>query len=608
MARMACLLLAWALPVALAERIWDEFREDVSTARQSFLLQQRGGQARDSFGNLQRSGLAKESKGSGRQLPACVGGVLNLSGTYEIWNETVLPGCDVVAHSAVVHIRSQAHQLYFLGSVAFRGQLEVRGRKGELSTACVSVGGNLTVRGDLSFHSCHNGKTLNPLGGGLTVDGDLHLEEGALRFENCSGANRAWKYPGGEGGAFYVQGAYRQRAGTLEAVGCYTQGRGGTFKVKENFEVYGGNVSIRNSSALQGGSIVAHHFKVFGGDVSIRDSWADEDGGAIKAAVLVAGGGVSIRNARAKNGGAIHSWKPSEVSGGVLRIFNASAREDGGAMKADKGLRQTGGVILLERATAGNSGGQPKSVCGAYPLALQRRRVREDLGSFTSEEFSCVGELALHVASMLGAPCCSFVAAGNATKLYPALDLKEVGEEVVAVAETLDPLLVMLQMQGCDGSLLWPNLEELQMAAVTLEEQLVRCACGVAYEGHTGTPRVPWTDAAVPAPPMFRRGPVENVCPLIDDTPVIHPGSRVVIFSEKLHGEQREPAVYMKEEPITVKELKAICRTRPDLDRLRSELGHGWTVLATMSVASYSRHEVQLKLGHIQYNPHVEED
>ena len=34
-----------------------------------------------------------------------------------------------------------------------------------------------------------------------------------------------------------------------------------------------------------------------------------------------------------------------------------------------------------------------------------------------------------------------FVAAGNATKLYPALDLKEVGEEVVAVAETLDPLV-----------------------------------------------------------------------------------------------------------------------------------------------------------------------
>ncbi|CAE7264675.1 unnamed protein product [Symbiodinium microadriaticum] len=107
------------------------------------------------------------------------------------------------------------------------------------------------------------------------------------------------------------------------------------------------------------------------------------------------------------------------------------------------------------------------------------------------------------------------------------------------------------------------------MAAVTAEEQLVRCACSVAYEGHGGTPRVPWTDAAVPAPRMFRRGPVENVCPVTDETPVVHAGSRIVVFGEKLDGEEDEPKVYMKEESVTVKELKAICRNRPDLDRLR---------------------------------------
>ncbi|OLP81463.1 hypothetical protein AK812_SmicGene37995 [Symbiodinium microadriaticum] len=186
----------------------------------------------------------------------------------------------------------------------------------------------------------------------------------------------------------------------------------------------------------------------------------------------------------------IHAWKRAEVSGGVISIRNSSVSSNGGAIVAVLGLRQRGGEIRLEDVS----------------MVRVVLITGEPLGSFEPSAFGCL------VATM------GSLVSGSGVKLSAAQELEGVGEEVTAVAETLDPLLVTL-------------------------------------------------------------GPVENVCPVTDETPVVHAGSRIVVFGEKLDGEEDEPKVYMKEESVTVKELKAICRNRPDLDRLRHELGRDWVVL-----------------------------
>ncbi|OLP76034.1 hypothetical protein AK812_SmicGene44081 [Symbiodinium microadriaticum] len=50
---------------------------------------------------------------------------------------------------------------------------------------------------------------------GLRFQGNV-VFHGHLEFTNCYACNVAWKEEKGEGGAFLVEGAYRQRGGTLE--------------------------------------------------------------------------------------------------------------------------------------------------------------------------------------------------------------------------------------------------------------------------------------------------------------------------------------------------------------------------------------------------------
>lgn len=262
--------------------------------------------------------------------------------------------------------------LRFQGDVVFHGHLEIRGPQGtDNDGSCMVVGGNFTVlAGNLSFHRCQNGAATYTMGGGLYVRGSMDLLDGLVRFTNCYACNVAWKEEKGEGGAFLVEGAYRQRGGTLEAVNCWTSRYAGAFRTRDNFELYGGLVSIRSShSSQRGGSLMADYVKVFGGELSIRDTRTQLEGGAIKANFLIAGGKVSIQNASARNGGGIHAWKRAEVSGGVISIRNSSVSSNGGAIVAVLGLRQRGGEIRLEDVSAGGSGGGVSIDRGVYNIS-----------------------------------------------------------------------------------------------------------------------------------------------------------------------------------------------------------------------------------------------
>eukprot|EP00439_Symbiodinium_sp_Y106_P018280 s8989_g2.t1 len=67
-------------------------------------------------------------------------------------------------------------------------------------------------------------------------------------------------------------GSYVSRE-QCNAVNCWTSRYAGAFRTRDNFELYGGLVSIRSSHSLQrGGSLMADYVKVFGGELSIRDT------------------------------------------------------------------------------------------------------------------------------------------------------------------------------------------------------------------------------------------------------------------------------------------------------------------------------------------------
>ena len=227
-------------------------------------------------------------------------------------------------------------------------------------------------------------------------------------------------------------------------------------------------------------------------------------------------------------------------------------------------------------------------------------------------KFGSVGDFAEHVAALLNAPNCSLVGKSG-VKFQEHLSIEESGlneeDEVTAVAETLDPLLQMLELQDADGTLSWDNLEELQDAALRTEQSLLECACSMG-DGEMGMPCLEWLDKRVPPPPMFcEDGP--SYCTLSLDSPVIHGGARVVVFpdpSSHGHGPNGPNGpngptakVYRQETPMTIREVLRLGRSRPDLELLRSDLQPGEVLKPTISVASHSRHEICLQLGHVRF-------
>eukprot|EP00435_Cladocopium_sp_Y103_P052728 s995_g16.t1 len=207
-------------------------------------------------------------------------------------------------------------------------------------------------------------------------------------------------------------------------------------------------------------------------------------------------------------------------------------------------------------------------------------------------KFGSVGDFAEHVAALLNAPNCSLVGKSG-VKFQEHLPIEESGlteeDEVTAVAETLDPLLQMLELQDADGTLSWENLEELQDAALQTEQSLLECACRIGGDndssiGSGGFPCLQWLDKRVPPPPMFcEDGP--SYCTLSLETPVIHGGARVLVFPDPSSG-SRAPKVYCQETSMTIREVLRICRSRPDLELLQGELQLGEVLKPTISVTS----------------------
>ena len=220
-------------------------------------------------------------------------------------------------------------------------------------------------------------------------------------------------------------------------------------------------------------------------------------------------------------------------------------------------------------------------------------------------KFTHVGDLAEEIAMMLDAPNCSLVSK-NGSKLAAHLLIEKSGlceeDDITAVAETVDPLLEMLELQDADGTLAWDNLQELHMAALTAEQRLVEVACGIGAPGHLcGMPLLEWPDKTVPPPPMFcEDGP--RYCSMSMSTPVIHTGARILVFGEQ--GKDSKPKLYCKETPTTVADLRNICNDRPDLASLKKQIAHidGEVVHPTIQVVSHSRHEICFQLGHEVYN------
>ena len=217
-------------------------------------------------------------------------------------------------------------------------------------------------------------------------------------------------------------------------------------------------------------------------------------------------------------------------------------------------------------------------------------------------KFSRVGDFAEHVAALLNAPNCSLVGKSG-VKFQEHLPIEESGlneeDEVTAVAETLDPLLQMLELQDADGTLSWDNLEELQDAALRTEQSLLECACSSCSIDGDAMPCLEWLDQRVPPPPMFcEDGP--SYCTLSLDTPVIHGGARVLVFPDPSDG-SRVAKVYSQETSMTIREVLRIGRSRPDLELLRGDLQPGEVLKPTISVTSHSRHEICLQLGHVRY-------
>ncbi|CAK9011089.1 unnamed protein product [Durusdinium trenchii] len=234
-----------------------------------------------------------------------------------------------------------------------------------------------------------------------------------------------------------------------------------------------------------------------------------------------------------------------------------------------------------------------KMLMGDFPLKNSR--------------FTHIGDLADEIAVMLDAPGCSLVGKAG-SKLPCHLLIEDSGlceeDDITAVAETVDPLLDMLELQDSDGNLAWDNLHELHMAALTAEQRLVEVACGIGAPGHLcGMPLLEWPDKTVPPPPMFcEDGP--RYCSISMDTPVIHAGARILVFEEGVAGKDPKPRLYCKDTPTTVADLRSICTDRPDLASLKRQVEHidGEVVHPTISVISHSRHEICIQRGHSRYN------
>ena len=222
--------------------------------------------------------------------------------------------------------------------------------------------------------------------------------------------------------------------------------------------------------------------------------------------------------------------------------------------------------------------------------------------------FSCVGELASHVASVMKVPCCSLVTSGHTLSAHLKLDATswDTLTEMTAVAQALDPLLVMLQLQEpSTGELIWPNLEELHSAAAEVEERLIRCACAIGAPGHLcGMPAVEWRSKIVPPPAMFQHKH-KKLVKMSWETPVIHAGARVLVFHEEGLGKKAAPPTeYIRESPMTVRDLRNICHDRPDLEQQKDEVKHidGETIHPTINMVSYSPQEIHFQLSHERYN------
>ena len=226
----------------------------------------------------------------------------------------------------------------------------------------------------------------------------------------------------------------------------------------------------------------------------------------------------------------------------------------------------------------------------------------------SNEGFSCVGELASHVASVMKVPCCSLVTSEHTLSAHLKLDATtwDTLTELTAVAQALDPLLVMLELQDPNtGELIWPNLEELHIAAAEAEERLIRCACGIGAPGHLcGMPVVEWSSKIVPPPAMFQQKH-KKFAKMSWETPVIHAGARVLVFHEEGLGKKAAPPTeYIRDTPMTVWALRNICRDRPDLEQQKDEVKHidGETIHPTIKMVSYSPQEIHFQLSHERYN------
>ncbi|CAE7654098.1 pmpB [Symbiodinium sp. CCMP2456] len=170
------------------------------------------------------------------------------------------------------------------------GQLLFYDCTSPLSGGALCVMGDATQEGGvMEFQKCYSEET----GGGMYVFGDLTQLGGVIEFLQCATGSNMTLFqssrgyadqPKVGGGALHIQGSLIQKAGSISADSCTTEGKGGgIFILNGDFRQTGGSTHLQNCTAdvlaggigLQNGSLVQEE-----GYLWISDCHAGQAGGA----------------------------------------------------------------------------------------------------------------------------------------------------------------------------------------------------------------------------------------------------------------------------------------------------------------------------------------
>ena len=174
-------------------------------------------------------------------------------------------------------------------------------------------------------------------GGAIYVEDSFIQEGGDMMIKHC----RAGK----SGGAIYSKNNFRQDGGHLTIQNCTAvSDDGGAIYVKDSFTQEGGEMMLKHCHAGDsGGGVYALNFTQNNGVLQVEDCSAGLKGGALRAwrSFRQIGGNVSLSNCRAANGGGL-SAENFEQLGGAMRIQSCEAQGVGGGLKIWGNFRQDG--------------------------------------------------------------------------------------------------------------------------------------------------------------------------------------------------------------------------------------------------------------------------